>query len=260
LNDPRRLNVALSRAKYGVVILGNPKVLSKHPLWHYLLTHYKEHNCLVEGPLNNLQQSMIQFSKPRRTLVKSMEQFRRHETNARDYLGPGPAAGGMGDGRRSGTPSRFDASFYRTHDALGYIPSDVQSLRSQATYSSSIPLFAASGPFGAVSGIPRGANGAKRSAYGSYASSIISQDAGPSSSSFADSSSVHGSSAASTNAIAYSQSDRLQRRSSFGSASVAGASDLGSLSQYDYKSQDEATDMDDMKSQYAGTQSGVTVF
>jgi regulator of nonsense transcripts 1 len=111
LNDPRRLNVALSRAKYGVVILGNPKVLSKvqstpyylvhllnghgvqHPLWHYLLTHYKEKNCLVEGPLSNLQPSMIQFSKPRRTLAKSMDQFRRHETNARDYIG-GPAGAG----------------------------------------------------------------------------------------------------------------------------------------------------------------------
>ncbi|KAF8912171.1 hypothetical protein CPB84DRAFT_759742 [Gymnopilus junonius] len=245
--------------KYGVVILGNPKVLSKHPLWHYLLTHYKEKNCLVEGPLSNLQPSMIQFSKPRRTLVKSMEQFRRHETNARDYL-PSSNGGMPADlftalSRRSGTPSRFDASFYRTHDALGYIPSDVQSLRSQATYSSGLPMFNAPGPFG-PGGIPRGANGAKRSTY-SYASSIVSQDAGPSGS-VTDTSSVVG--GPSSVNIAYSQSDRLRRRTSFGSASVAGQSDLGSLSQYDYKSQDDTADLDDMKSQYAGTQNGVTVF
>jgi hypothetical protein len=37
--------------------------------------------------------------------------------------------------RRSGTWSRLDASFYRTHDALGYIASDAQSLRSQTTSS-----------------------------------------------------------------------------------------------------------------------------
>ncbi|KAG1362088.1 regulator of nonsense transcripts 1 [Cocos nucifera] len=66
LNDPRRLNVALTRARYGIVILGNPKVLSKQPLWNGLLTHYKEHECLVEGPLNNLKQSMIQFQKPKK--------------------------------------------------------------------------------------------------------------------------------------------------------------------------------------------------
>ncbi|KAL6548016.1 Regulator of nonsense transcripts 1-like protein [Orobanche hederae] len=66
LNDPRRLNVALTRARYGIVILGNPKVLSKQPLWNGLLTNYKEHECLVEGPLNNLKQSMVQFQKPKK--------------------------------------------------------------------------------------------------------------------------------------------------------------------------------------------------
>lgn len=117
-------------------------------------------------------------------------------------------------------------------------------------------MFSASGPFGA--GIQR-ANGAKRSTYGSYASSIISQELGPSGT---DSASVSGSavgmSERAASSLAFSQSDRLRRRASF--SSMAGTSDLGSLSQYDYKSQDDGTDLDDMKSQYTGTQSGITTF
>lgn len=38
---------------------------------------------------------MIQFSKPRRTLGKSMEPFRRFETNAKDFVGGPAVADGM---------------------------------------------------------------------------------------------------------------------------------------------------------------------
>lgn len=66
LSDPRRLNVALTRARMGIIFLGNPRVLSKNALWAALLLHFKEYDCLVEGPLNNLQSSYMTFARPRR--------------------------------------------------------------------------------------------------------------------------------------------------------------------------------------------------
>lgn len=67
LSDERRLNVALTRAKYGVIILGNPRVLAKQILWNKLLNHYRDHQLIVEGPLNNLQPSHMQFPPPKQS-------------------------------------------------------------------------------------------------------------------------------------------------------------------------------------------------
>jgi regulator of nonsense transcripts 1 len=167
------------------------------------------------------------------------------------------------DSRRSGTPSRFDAAFYRAHDPLAYISPDSQSVKSQRTYTSGQPNFAAAaGSFAQGSFAQNGqrVNGTKRAGFSGYASSVISQDIGASS---IDTNSVVGASAApserSVANITYSQSDRVRRRLS--QSSAAGVSDLDShLSTLDYKSQGDGVDLDDMHSQYSQSQSGLTDF
>ncbi|KAK0151478.1 Regulator of nonsense transcripts 1 [Merluccius polli] len=117
LNDPRRLNVALTRARYGVIIVGNPKALSKQPLWNHLLNYYKEQRVLVEGPLNNLRDSLMQFSKPHK-LVNTINPGGRFMStamyDAREALIPGSAYDRSTNGRTANM-------YFQTHDQIGMI-------------------------------------------------------------------------------------------------------------------------------------------
>ncbi|XP_029498168.1 regulator of nonsense transcripts 1-like [Oncorhynchus nerka] len=156
LNDPRRLNVALTRARYGVIIVGNPKALSKQPLWNHLLNYYKEQKVLVEGPLNNLRESLMQFSKPRK-LVNAVNPGGRFMStamyDAREALIPGSVYD------RSST-ARTSNMYFQTHDQIGMIgPGPMASLNIPIPFNLVMPPMPPPGYLGQVNGPQAGRGG-----------------------------------------------------------------------------------------------------
>jgi len=102
LSDPRRLNVALTRAKYGLVVVGNPRVLAKQPLWHLLLSHFLTNGCLVEGALDGAQGLR---DAPARA-VQALPAARQHRRHAAGPRCERRAEGAAGGASRGAGPSR----------------------------------------------------------------------------------------------------------------------------------------------------------
>jgi regulator of nonsense transcripts 1 len=57
--DKRRMNVTLTRAKHGLVIIGNPFTLYKNEMWAHLLDFYEEKGNIFEGPVNSLRKTSL---------------------------------------------------------------------------------------------------------------------------------------------------------------------------------------------------------
>lgn len=60
VGDKRRMNVTLTRAKHGLIIIGNPFTLYKSEMWADLLNWYNERGLVYEGPLNMLRKVSLE--------------------------------------------------------------------------------------------------------------------------------------------------------------------------------------------------------
>ena len=55
LENYRRINVALTRAQHGLIIIGNANTLSNDPKWQVLITFFRYSGCFVDGEDEALQ-------------------------------------------------------------------------------------------------------------------------------------------------------------------------------------------------------------
>lgn len=164
-------------------------------------------------------------------------------------------------------PTRFDQSFYKAHDSFS-IPSDAQSVRSQATYASGLPPFSlprsaagsAGGP-GSTASLSAYSypNGVKRS-LGGGTPSMLSQDLLSDSRTGDDDLDARSETGTErstlTSVVAYSQADRMSYKSSSAAGSTRAGTDAGTDYAGGYKSGFE----DDAKSVASMQSSSITDF
>ncbi len=57
LNDKRRVNVSLSRAKHCLIIVGNAKMMQANPVWQKIVRYFKTHNAIFNENFEQISAS-----------------------------------------------------------------------------------------------------------------------------------------------------------------------------------------------------------
>ncbi|KJE92717.1 hypothetical protein CAOG_08730 [Capsaspora owczarzaki ATCC 30864] len=117
LNDPRRLNVALTRARYGLVVIGNAHRLARDPLWNEVITYFRNHKLFMEGSLTALRDCGMRIPNPEGVRFSASrlrravdEQINLHGTHPfAQQQGPAPPAPRNSSRRNGGHNSGFSA-------------------------------------------------------------------------------------------------------------------------------------------------------
>ncbi|GMH92250.1 hypothetical protein TL16_g12291 [Triparma laevis f. inornata] len=130
LADPRRLNVAITRAKLGLIIAGNARVLCKNVLWGAFLLEFRDCESLVEGSISDLRPVPLIIPKPRQS-GKDAERYYATALVRGGWKGRWDDRGG-GKGRRvkrGNKDSRHDKRYQQggleridDEESLGFAP------------------------------------------------------------------------------------------------------------------------------------------
>jgi helicase MOV-10 len=112
IHEPKRFNVALTRAQQGLVVIGNPEVLDKDPVWHTFLDFCRRNQLWDNERTKNLPRL---GTKERKVWEAEAEIGGRTEKNKNDHLRVLPALEAMLLGEEEG-PSKRQLGQIATYD------------------------------------------------------------------------------------------------------------------------------------------------